>query len=154
MIVLTGLVTGTYLMRSSHDKRRKMWTMVVAGVVLIVAGFVLRNWYIISKILATPSWGLICNGISLLVLALVFYRTDICGCTRYTSLLSTTGRNSMTTYLAPNVLYSAIALLPFRLLFYKQPDSALLAICGSAAWAIAMAYFSILLEKLHIKLKL
>ena len=60
----------------------------------------------------------------------------------------------MTTYLAPSVLYSAIALLPFRLLFYKQPDSALLAICGSAAWAIAMAYFSILLEKLHIKLKL
>lgn len=154
MIVLTGLVTGTYFMRSSHDKRRKMWTLVVAGVVSIVAGFVLRNWYIISKILATPSWGLICNGISLLLLALVFYRTDICGRTRYTSLLSTTGRNSMTTYLAPSVLYSAIALLPFRLLFYKQPDSALLAICGSAAWAIAMAYFSILLEKLHIKLKL
>lgn len=154
MIVLTGLVTGTYLMRTSHDNRRKMWTMIVAGVVLIVAGFVLRNWYIISKILATPSWGLICNGISLLVLALVFYRTDICGRTRFTSLLSTTGRNSMTTYLAPSVLYSFIGLLPFRLLFYKQPDCALLAIAGSAAWAIAMAYFSILLERLYIKLKL
>lgn len=154
MIVLTGLVTGTYLMHSSHDNRRKMWTMIVAGVVLIVAGFVLRNWYIISKILATPSWGLICNGISLLVLALVFYRTDICGRTRFTSLLSTTGRNSMTTYLAPSVLYSFIGLLPFRLLFYKQPDCALLAIAGSAAWAIAMAYFSILLERLYIKLKL
>lgn len=154
MIVLTGLVTGTYLMRTSHDNRRKMWTMIVAGVVLIVAGFVLRNWYIISKILATPSWGLICNGISLLVLALVFYRTDICGRTRFSSLLSTTGRNSMTTYLAPSVLYSFIGLLPFRLLFYKQPDCALLAIAGSAAWAIAMAYFSILLERLYIKLKL
>lgn len=154
MIVLTGLVTGTYLMRTSHDNRRKMWTMIVAGVVLIVAGFVLRNWYIISKILATPSWGLICNGISLLVLALVFYRTDICGRTRFTSLLSTTGRNSMTTYLAPSVLYSFIGLLPFRLLFYKQPDCALLAIAGSVAWAIAMAYFSILLERLYIKLKL
>lgn len=154
MIVLTGLVTGTYLMRTSHDNRRKMWTMIVAGVVLIVAGFVLRNWYIISKILATPSWGLICNGISLLVLALVFYRTDICGRTRFTSLLSTTGRNSMTTYLAPSVIYSFIGLLPFRLLFYKQPDCALLAIAGSAAWAIAMAYFSILLERLYIKLKL
>ena len=154
MIVLTGLVTGTYLMRSQHDKRRKMWTMVVAGVVSIAAGFVLRNWYIISKILATPSWGLICNGISLLVLAFVFYRTDICGRTRFTSLLETTGRNSMTTYLAPSVVYMVIALLPFRLLFYKQPDSALLAICGSAAWSISMAYFSILLEKLGIKLKL
>lgn len=154
MIVLTGLVTGTYLMRTSHDNRRKMWTMIVAGVVLIVAGFVLRNWYIISKILATPSWGLICNGISLLVLAMVFYRTDICGRTRFTSLLSTTGRNSMTTYLAPSVLYSFIGLLPFRLLFYKQPDCTLLAIAGSAAWAIAMAYFSILLERLYIKLKL
>ena len=154
MIVLTGLVTGTYLMRSQHDKRRKMWTMVVAGVVSIAAGFILRNWYIISKILATPSWGLICNGISLLVLAFVFYRTDICGRTRFTSLLETTGRNSMTTYLAPSVVYMVIALLPFRLLFYKQPDSALLAICGSAVWSISMAYFSILLEKLRIKLKL
>lgn len=154
MIVLTGLVTGTYLMRSQHDKRCKMWTMVIAGVVSIAAGFVLRNWYIISKILATPSWGLICNGISLLVLAFVFYRTDICGRTRFTSLLETTGRNSMTTYLAPSVVYMVIALLPFRLLFYKQPDSALLAICGSAVWSISMAYFSILLEKLRIKLKL
>ena len=154
MIVLTGLVTGTYLMRSQHDKRRKMWTMVVAGVVSIAAGFILRNWYIISKILATPSWGLICNGISLLVLAFVFYRTDICGRTRFTSLLETTGRNSMTTYLAPSVIYMVIGLLPFHLLFYKQPDSALLAICGSAAWSISMAYFSILLEKLRIKLKL
>lgn len=154
MIVLTGLVTGTYLMRSQHDKRRKMWTMVVAGVVSIAAGFVLRNWYIISKILATPSWGLICNGISLLVLAFVFYRTDICGRTRFTSLLETTGRNSMTTYLAPSVVYMAIGLLPFHLLFYKQPNSALLAICGSIAWSLSMAYFSILLEKLRIKLKL
>lgn len=154
MIVLTGLVTGTYLMRSQHDKRRKMWTMVVAGVVSIAAGFILRNWYIISKILATPSWGLICNGISLLVLAFVFYRTDICGRTRFTSLLETTGRNSMTTYLAPSVIYMVIGLLPFHLLFYKQPNSALLAICGSAAWSISMAYFSILLEKLRIKLKL
>ena len=154
MIVLTGLVTGTYLMRSQHDKKRKMWTLVVAGAISIVAGFILRNWFIISKILATPSWGLICNGISLLVLAFVFYRTDICGRTRFTSLLETTGRNSMTTYLAPSVLYTAIGLLPFRLLFYKQPDCAMLAICGSIAWAVAMAYFSILLEKLHIKLKL
>lgn len=154
MIVLTGLVTGTYLMRSRHDKKRKMWTLVVAGAISIVAGFILRNWFIISKILATPSWGLICNGISLLVLAFVFYRTDICGRTRFTSLLETTGRNSMTTYLAPSVLYTAIGLLPFRLLFYKQPDCAMLAICGSIAWAVAMAYFSILLEKLHIKLKL
>lgn len=154
MIVLTGLVTGTYLMRSAHDRKRKMWTMVVAGAVSIAVGFVLRNWFIISKILATPSWGLICNGISLLLLAFVFYRTDICGRTRYTSLLASTGRNSMTTYLAPNVLYSLIWLLPFRLLVYKQPDSALLAICGSAAWAVAMAYFSKLLIRLHIKLKL
>lgn len=154
MIVLTGMATGTYLMRSQHDKRRKMWTMVVAGVVSIIAGFILRNWLIISKILATPSWGLICNGISLILLAFVFYRTDICGCTRYTSLLATTGRNSMTTYIAPSVLYSLIWLLPFRLLFYKQPDSALLAICGSAVWSISMAYFSILLERLYIKLKL
>lgn len=154
MIVLTGLVTGTYLMRSQHDKKRKMWTLIVAGAISIVAGFILRNWFIISKILATPSWGLICNGISLLVLAFVFYRTDICGRTRFTSLLETTGRNSMTTYLAPSVLYTAIGLLPFRLLFYKQPDCAMLAICGSIAWAVAMAYFSILLEKLHIKLKL
>ena len=154
MIVLAGLLLGTYLMRSQHDMRRKVVVMAGVGVVAIIAGFILRNWYIISKILATPSWGLICIGISLLVLALVFYRTDICGHTRFTGLLATTGRNSMTTYLAPSVLYSAIGLLPFHVLIYKQPDCAWLAIAGSALWSVAMAYFSILLDKLHIKLKL
>ncbi len=32
------------------------------GVLCLILGFVLRNWFIISKIRATPSWGMICTG--------------------------------------------------------------------------------------------
>ncbi len=154
MIVLAGMTAGAYLKQSRDDNRRKALVLLAAGALSLAAGFVLRNWFIISKIYATPSWGLICNGISMIVLAAVFYRTDVCGKTRFTGLLTTTGRNSMTTYLAPSALYSIIWLLPFHLLFYKQTGSALLAIAGSAVWSVAMAYFSILLDKIGIKLKL
>lgn len=154
MIVLAGMALGTYLKRSRDDDRRKAAVTFAAGALSLAAGFVLRNWFIISKIYATPSWGLICNGISMMLLAAVFYRTDVCGKTRFTGLLTTTGRNSMTTYLAPSALYTIIWMLPFNLLFYKQTGCALLAVGGSIAWSVAMAGFSILLERLGIKLKL
>lgn len=154
MIVLAGMTLGTFIKESSADNRRKTLVILAAGVVSLALGFFLRQWFIISKIYATPSWGLICNGISMILLSLVFWRTDVCGKTRGTSLLTAAGRNSMTTYIAPSVVYHLIWLCPFHILFYKQPDSAALAIIGSLAWSFVMVLMAMGLEKLHIKLKL
>jgi len=69
-------------------------------------------------------------------------------------LFKPAGQNSLTTYLAPDILYFAIWGLSLPLFFYKQESSQLLAVCGSFVWALAMVGFTALLARINIRLKL
>jgi len=124
------------------------------GILSLSAGFFLRNWFIISKIYGTPSWGMICNGISLIVFALLYWIIDIQGKSKWAAVFKPAGQNSLTTYLAPDVIYFIIWGLSLPLFFYKQESSQLLAVCGSLGWALIMVGFAALLSKINIRLKL
>ncbi len=154
MIVLTGLVVGLFLKHSSFELRKTIGIIAVFGILMVVAGFFLRNWFIISKIYGTPSWGMICNGISTIVFAILFWIMDIRGKTKWAAIFKPAGQNSLTTYLAPDILYFAIWGLSIPLFFYKQESSQLLAVCGSLVWALAMVGITALLVKINIRLKL
>ncbi|MCH5719648.1 hypothetical protein [Niabella hibiscisoli] len=114
----------------------------------------LRNWFIISKIYGTPSWAMLCNGISILLFAIVYYCTDVLKIVKWATLFNIAGRNSLTTYLAPDLIYFACWGWGIPLFFYKQSENMLLAIGGSVAWTILMVLFAHGLSKIHIKLKL
>jgi predicted acyltransferase len=154
MIVLAGLVVGVFLKQSSYSREKTVGIIAVAGVLSLAFGFFLRNWFIISKIYGTPSWGMICNGISMIVFALLFWIMDIQGKTKWAAIFKPAGQNSLTTYLAPDILYFAIWGLSLPLFFYKQESSQLLAVTGSLIWALAMVGFTALLAKINIRLKL
>jgi heparan-alpha-glucosaminide N-acetyltransferase len=154
MIVLAGLVVSLFLKQSNLQRGKISGIIAAFGVLSLVVGFILRNWFIISKIYATPSWGMICNGISMIVFALLFWLIDIQGKTKWASVFKPAGQNSLTTYLAPNILYYAIWGLGLPLFFYKQGSSQLLAVGGSLIWALAMVGFTALLAKVNIRLKL
>ena len=64
------------------------------------------------------------------------------------------GRHSLTTYLAPDILYHAIWMSSVPVLIYKQSSEPLVVILGSIAWALLMAGLTALLARLNIKLKL
>ena len=73
-IVLSGMLIT--LMLKNYAKTDALRTAVIIaclGVVSIFAGLILRNWIIISKIQLTRSWGLLCNGISMVLFALLFW---------------------------------------------------------------------------------
>jgi predicted acyltransferase len=154
MIVLAGLVMGVFLKQSSYTREKTVGIIALGGVLSLAFGFFLRNWFIISKIYGTPSWGMICNGISMIVFALLFWIMDIQGKTKWAGLFKPAGQNSLTTYLAPDILYFAIWGLSLPLFFYKQESSQLLAVTGSLVWALAMVGFTALLAKINIRLKL
>jgi hypothetical protein len=105
----------------------------------LIVGFVLRHWFIISKIQGTPSWAMICNGM---------------GKKKWTAVFKPAGQNSLTTYLAPNVLYFLIWSLSFPVLVYKASGSPWLVTLGSIAWAFAMIGFAALLARIGVRLKL
>lgn len=155
LIVLSGLLTTLILKKySKSDSRKIIVTIVTIGVFSIIAGFILRKWFIISKIQATPSWGLICNGISIMLFALLYWIIDIKKHIKWTFFLKPAGKNSLTTYLAPDILYYLIWSTGIPILIYKQSDVPLIVITGSVIWALLMVGLTALLVRFNIKLKL
>jgi heparan-alpha-glucosaminide N-acetyltransferase len=153
-IVISGLLTTLILKKISYDYRRTIITITSIGIFCIIAGFVLRNWFIISKIKATPSWGFICSGISMLLFALLYWIIDIKKHTKWTFFLKPAGENSLTTYLAPDIIYYIIFSTGLPILIYKQSESPLAVIAGSVIWSLLMVGLTVLLVRFNIKLKL
>jgi heparan-alpha-glucosaminide N-acetyltransferase len=153
-IVITGLLTSLIMKKLSPDHKKTILAIVAFGIISIIAGFILRRWFIISKIKATPSWGFICNGISMIVFALIYWLADIRKQIKWAGFLKPAGENSLTTYLAPDILYYIIFSINFPILFYKQVGMPLVAIAGSVAWALLMVGLTALLVRFKIRLKL
>jgi heparan-alpha-glucosaminide N-acetyltransferase len=155
LIIITGMITALILKKfSAKDHRKTIIIIVAAGAASILAGFILRNWFIISKIKATPSWGLICNGISMLLFALLFWIIDIKKKSGWTTFMKPAGENALTTYLAPDILYYLIWSTGIPILIYKQSGIPLVVIAGSVIWALLMVGLTSILLRFGIKLKL
>lgn len=153
-IVISGVLTTLILKKLSYDNRKTIIAISAIGIFCLIAGFVLRKWFIISKIQATPSWGFICNGISMILFALLYWIIDIRKNIKWTFFLKPAGENSLTTYLAPDIIYYVIFSTSIPVLFYKQSGTPLVVIAGSVIWALLMVGFTALLVRFNIKLKL
>lgn len=153
-IVLAGLTVGLMLGQKSWSAKKIALCIAALGLICIGLGFFLRNWFILSKIYGTPSWALVCNGISMLVYSLLFMIVDIKGKLGWANMFRAAGKNSLTTYLAPDVIYFICWGMGFEIFFYKQEASPLLAVVGSLGWAAVMIGFSVFLSKINIRLKL
>lgn len=154
-IVLSGMVTTLILKKLfAGDYKRIIVTIVIIGILSLAGGFILRKWFIISKILATPSWGMICNGISLILFALLYWIVDVKRQSKWAFFLKPAGENSLTTYLAPDIIYYLIWITGAPILIYKQSDIPLVVIAGSVVWALAMVGLTALLVRFNIKLRL
>ncbi|NND06478.1 MAG: DUF5009 domain-containing protein [Saprospiraceae bacterium] len=153
-IVLSGLVIGILLKKYETNYIQLLTLIIPIGFTCIILAFFLRNWFIFSKILGTPSWAMLCNGISILVFASLFYILDIKKWQKWSIPFLPAGQNSLTTYLAPDILYFLIWGLNLNILIYKQAEMSWLTVSGSIVWAFAMVGFAALLTRIHIRLKL
>ena len=155
LIVMTGLVFSLVLRNlGKKDIKKFVIAGVVLGILVLGLGFVLRNWFIISKIKGTPSWAMVCNGISILIFMLLYSIIDVLGRKKWAAIFKPAGQNSLTTYLAPDILYYIIWMFSIPVLFYKHSDYQLVVVFGSIVWALAMVGFAALLSKIGIRLKL
>jgi predicted acyltransferase len=154
-IVLTGLIAGLILKKYPLSEHKKVIPVfAVLGIIFIISGFILRHWFIISKIKATPSWGMICNGISFLLFIIIYFIADVKGKKAWATFIKPAGEHSLTTYLAPDILYHLIWMTNIPILIYKQSSSPWIVVGGSILWALAMAGLTALLVRINIKLKL
>jgi heparan-alpha-glucosaminide N-acetyltransferase len=154
-IVLTGLIAGLLIKKIPvKEFQKSILVFIGLGLIFIVSGFVLRKWFIISKIQATPSWAMICTGISFLVFIVLYWIMDVKNRIKWASFLQPAGENSLTTYIAPDILYYLIWSTGIPILIYKQSDSPLVVVAGSLVWALLMVGLTALLARFKIKLKI
>lgn len=154
-IVMAGLFFSLILRKYGKKEIMKFIGLGIGiGVLVLISGFVLRNWFIISKMQGTPSWAMICNGISILLFVVLYIIIDVAGKQKWTAVFKPAGQNSLTTYLAPDIIYYFIWMSGFSILFYKQSEHAIIVVLGSVIWALLMIWFAALLSKFGIRLKL
>ena len=72
----------------------------------VITGFILRRFFIISKILATPSWVMISIGITVAAFVLVYWLADIEGKTKWAGIIKGAGTNTLFCYLLPYFAYA------------------------------------------------
>lgn len=155
-IVLSGMFITIILKNLAKENSGKALLIISAlGVLSLAAGFILRPWFIISKIQATPTWALICNGISILLFAILFWIIDIMKKVKWSLFLRPAGANSLTVYLVPDMFYYIIWQFGLPFLFYKHLQEPGLVVLGSVVWAVIMGIgLPVLLEKINFRLKL
>ncbi len=155
LIVLTGLIGGLIIKKiPSTEFKTSILIFIGLGLFCLASGFVLRKWFIISKIQATPSWGMICSGISFLLFILLYWIVDVKDNKAWARFLKPAGENSLTTYLAPDILYYLIWMSGIPVLIYKQSSEPLIVVAGSLVWALLMVGLTALLARFNIRLRI
>lgn len=126
--------------------------LTLAGILFIAVGLFLRNFFIISKIHATPPWIFICTGISVLVFGLVFVAVDLKKKEHYFSFIKAAGTSTLTCYLIPYIYYGIAEI--YNLNLPQWMHIGFFGIIKSILFSILIIWITSFLEKIKIKIKI
>lgn len=153
-LVMFGVVASVgYGWLLERDKTRQLWAIfAIAGVLLIVAGFLIRPYTGgISKIRSTPAWVFICGGITLLMFELFIYLVDLRSKSAWFRVIRPAGTSTLTCYLMPYFQVYLLAL--FDIDYPEILNNGLIGLMRSMATAFILIWLVGLMEKKHLRLK-
>jgi predicted acyltransferase len=148
-LVMLGILAS--VLYQNQTFKNYTLALVIIGVCLVGLGFMLRPYWGISKMLATPAWICICGGISYGIFALLHYGVDVKQKVQWATILQPAGVATLTCYLLPYYWYAVRSLTELKL-----PGFALeypLGLLMSMGVAICIIQITGVLIKLGIKLK-
>ncbi|HEY9007463.1 MAG TPA: DUF5009 domain-containing protein [Ohtaekwangia sp.] len=134
------------------DLTKRFIVAVVFAAVLFGAGYILRPFYTISKIYATPTWALYSAGICTLIFVFLYRLIDLQKVSGWTSFFQPAASNPLLTYIIPFIIYAAMKLVhvSWPAIFYQGAAG----ILWSAIYAVLVMTAVIGLNKLKIRLQL
>jgi heparan-alpha-glucosaminide N-acetyltransferase len=151
-VILSKLYLHFRTGNSQGGDRKFLLTILGMATLLHVAGILLRPYWGISKIHATPSWILICSAITIVAFVFVYLLADIRGKAIWFKSIKPGGTNTLVCYLIPYFAYTVVTYAGLNF-----PDFMLSGIPGLFK-SFAFAYLAILLggflEKRGVQLKL
>jgi heparan-alpha-glucosaminide N-acetyltransferase len=153
-LVLCGIVLSLIFFDQSSGAAVSRRFIYAFGftVVLIIVGLVLRPYYTISKILATPTWALYSAAICCILFSFLYWLIDLKQVNNWTKFFKPAASNPLLTYIIPYFIYPSMHLLGI-----SWPDIFYQGVYGmiwSLVFAVAVMSVVVLLNKMKIKLQL
>jgi predicted acyltransferase len=154
-IVLCGIALSLIYFDKPNEKSvtRRFVEAGVFALLLFTVGYVLRPYFKISKIYATPTWCLYSAGICCIAFAMLYWLIDIKNKSRWTHFFKPAATNPLLTYIIPGILYALFSVLNISIF----PDSLRYGVPGflwAVFYAVAVMYIARGLNKINIRLQL
>lgn len=154
-IVLSGIVVSLLFFDKNLVRYlyNRFFLACLFALSVAAAAFLIRPYFGISKIYATPSWCLYCVAICTVLFGLLYWLTDILKFDRWTGFFQPAASNALLVYILPNIVYYAQTL--FSLHFTPASfHRGLTGIIWSACFALIMMLVAMALNRLKIRLQL
>lgn len=106
-ITLSGLLASLIFVKNKFGSsvKNKLLAGSVFTLLLALSGYLLLP-YGLSKIMGTPSWGILSSMFSLLVFIIMYLLIDVYHNVRWANFIRPAGSNPLLTYLLPDVFYA------------------------------------------------
>jgi heparan-alpha-glucosaminide N-acetyltransferase len=153
-IVLCGVVVSQLFFDEvvSKTPNRKFKEVFLFAVILIIGGLLLRPYYHISKIHATPTWSLYSAASCSIIISFLYWLVDLRKINSWITFFKPAASNPLLTYIIPFIVYAFLGLFNVHLPAFLFDG--FVGILWSISFAVAVMAVVILLNKLSIKLQL
>ena len=151
-ICATGMF-ATMLMLRCQPKSQRLYALLGAlALALLILGLISHRFWIISKILATPTWAFYCLALFVLVLGILHWIADERGLTAWAKPVSPAGTATLTCYTIPTLWYAVQELLGLQ--WPAVLTDGLPGLLKALAYSFVIIGLTWLFGKIHLKLKL
>lgn len=154
-IVLCGIVLSQLFFKEGEGKTKsyRFISVFVFTVLLFMAGFLLRPYFGISKIYATPSWCLYSAGICCIIFSFLYWLIDIKKINGWLSFFKPAAANPLLVYIIPYILAALFTILQINIFPWKYRYG-LPGVLYAFVFSIAVMFIAKGLNKLKIRLQL
>jgi len=147
-------VSVLYIRLTEHKEVKMLWVaMFLIAIILFNLGFIVRYFSGgISKMRDTPSWVLICTGISLIIYAVFVFVVDMKGKYNWFKIIEPAGTNTFTCYVLPFLFYPLYQMTDFAYPEYLNEGTGGLIRC--LLFSFVIVWLTGLLDKINVRLKI
>lgn len=154
-LVLSGILLTVLFFdqRTPVTLTRRVTEVLIFVAILFVAGFLLRPYYTLAKLGATPTWGLYSAAYATLAFLVIYWLVDVRGYKGWTTFFQPAAANPLLTYIIPFVFWALYSLFDF----YPLPDAwktGLVGVLYCLAYAVFVAWLAKQLNRAGIRLQL
>lgn len=154
-VVLCGVMLSMIFFGTDYTLRtinRRFAEAVGFALLVFVAGWMIRPFFGISKIYATPTWCLYSAGICVMIFSVLYWVIDLKRTDRWTGFFRPAASNALLVYIIPFIVYALMRY--FHIAWPAFLYEGLIGIAWAATYALLIMVLAMLLNRMKIKLQL